>query len=393
MSGSGRLRGAYGALNGVYWMLCCLIYSFSANFLLGRGYSNSALGVIVAAGYILGLSMQPPAAALADRTARAPLAVIGGSAAAVGAVTALILALPEKGAALTIVYVLFLALVIMLQPLVNAFAYYIEALGTAIPFGVCRAVGSLTYGVLAAVLGRVILRTGVDAVPGAGLGIAVLMVLLMVWFSRAGTPARPTETESAGGSAGGLLKNGSFRALLAAVVLLFFSHSFLSGYTIQIVRAVGGDDGDMGMLTMYVAVLELPTMFLFDRLLKRFSCGGLLRFAAVFFAVKNLLVFAAGSLGGVYGGMTLQLLGYALYIPASVRYAGELSGPGDANRAQAYVTAMSTLGSVCASGFGGVLIDAVGVRAALGVTSASAVLGALVMVLGVKNKTTVKPGA
>ena len=187
---SRSLRGAYGALNGVYWMLCCLAYSFSSNFLLGRGYSNSALGAIVAAGYILGLALQTPAAALADRTARAPLAVIGGSTAAVGAVTAAVLFLPGRGPVLTAVYVLWLALIIMLQPLVNAFAYYIERLGTAIPFGVCRAVGSLTYGVLAAVLGRVILRTGVNAVPAAGLVTAALMLALMAWFSRAGTPSR-----------------------------------------------------------------------------------------------------------------------------------------------------------------------------------------------------------
>ena len=191
MRGGTRLRGAYGALNGVYWMLCCLVYSFSSSFLLGRGDSNSALGAIEAAGYILGLAMQTPAAALADRTARAPLAVLGGSAGLVAAVTAALLFLPGKGAALTAVYVLFLALVIMLQPLVNAFAYYIEGLGVSIPFGVCRAVGSLAYGVLAAALGRVILRTGVNAVPGAGLVTAALMAALMAWFSRTGTPARP----------------------------------------------------------------------------------------------------------------------------------------------------------------------------------------------------------
>ena len=389
---SRSLRGAYGALNGVYWMLCCLAYSFSSNFLLGRGYSNSALGAIVAAGYILGLALQTPAAALADRTARAPLAVIGGSTLAVGAVTAAVLFLPGRGPVLTAVYVLWLALIIMLQPLVNAFAYYIERLGTAIPFGVCRAVGSLTYGVLAAVLGRVILRTGVNAVPAAGLVTAALMLALMAWFSRAGTPSPAAERDISSG-AGSVLKDSRFRALLIAAVLLFFSHSFLSGYMLQIVRGVGGDDADMGMLTMYVAVLELPTMFLFDRLLRRFSCAGMLRFAAVFFAVKNLLVLVSGSLGGVYGGMTFQLLGYALFIPASVRYAGELSGPQNANRAQAYVTALSTLGSVCASGFGGVLIDALGLKAALAITSASACLGALVMAWGVRDKKTAKPGA
>lgn len=387
MKAAGSLKGAYGALNGVYWMLCCLAYSFSSNFLLGRGYSNSQLGAIVAAGYILGLLLQPVAAALADRTARAPVAVIAGSAGAVGLAALAVALLPGNGPAVTAVYCLFLTLVIMLQPLVNAFAFYIERLGTAVPFGICRAVGSLAYGLLAAVLGGLIRRAGENVVPLSGLVAAVLTAGLMVWFASAGTPAPAADRDGPKeGRAGGVLRQRSFRALLLASALLYFGHSFQSGYTLQIVRGVGGDDGDMGLLTMYAAVLELPTMFLFERLLRRFSCGGMLRFAAVFFAVKNLLVMGAGSLGALYGGMSFQLIAFALFIPASVRYAGEMSGPGDANRAQAYVTAMCTAGSVCASGLGGVLIDRFGLHAALAVTAACACAGALVMVLGVRNE-------
>ena len=112
----------------------------------------------------------------------------------------------------------------------------------------------------------------------------------------------------------------------------------------------------------------------------------MLRFAAVFFAVKNLLVLAAGSMGGLYGGMTLQLIAYALFIPASVRYAGQLSGPRDANRAQAWVTAFSTAGSVCASGLGGLIIDRFGLRTAIAAAAASASIGAAVMFLGVRGE-------
>lgn len=386
MKSAGSLKGAYGALNGVYWMLCCLAYSFSSNFLLGRGYSNSQLGAIVAAGYILGMLLQPVAAALADRTARAPVAVIAGSAGAVGLAALAVVLLPGRGPVVTAVYCLFLTLVIMLQPLVNAFAFYIERLGTAVPFGVCRAVGSLAYGLLAAVLGGLIRRAGENVVPVSGFIVAVLTVGLMAWFATAGRPVHGMEQASAkDGGGGSVLRKRCFRALLLAAVLLYFGHSFQSCYTLQIVRGVGGDDGDMGMLTMYVAVLELPAMFMFERLLRRFSCGGMLRFSAVFFAVKNLLVMAAGTLGALYGGMSFQMIAFALFIPASVRYAGQMSGPENANRAQAYVTAMCTVGSVCATGLGGVLIDRFGLHTALAVTAACACAGALVMVLGVKD--------
>ena len=51
------------------------------------------------------------------------------------------------------------------------------------------------------------------------------------------------------------------------------------------------------------------------------------------------------------------------------------------------MTTVTTLGSVCASLLGGLLIDRLGVRAALAVTAASACLGALVMVLGLRERT------
>ncbi len=385
-SRSRRLRAGYAALNGVYWMLCCIIYSFSSNFLLGRGYTNSQLGLIIASGYILGLVLQSPAASAADRTARAPVAVLMVSAAAVGLTAAGLLFLPGRSLAVTAVYVLFLALVIMLQPMVNAFAYYIERFGIVIPFGMCRAMGSLAYGLLAAVLGWMILRTGTSAVPACALLTAAAMLVLMAWFSRQGTPSWEPQKIKEGKSSHSILRIRSFQALLAGCVMLFFSHSFLTGYMLQIVQGAGGNNRDMGMLTGYVAVLELPTMFLFDRFLKRFSCGGMLRFSAVFFAVQNLLVLLSGSMAGLYGGFFFQLIAYALFIPSSVRFTGDLSGPQDANRAQAYVTTMSTLGSVCASGLGGLLIDRLGLKAALGVTTASACLGAVTMVLGIRKE-------
>ena len=390
MSGSERragraLRGAYGALNGVYWMLCCLAYSFTGVFLLGRGYSNSQLGVIAAAGQVLGLALQPLLAALADRSARAPLAVIGGATAAVAATAAGLTALAGRSWAVTALTAAFMALVIALQPLVNGFAYYLERLGTAVPFGACRAVGSLAYGLLAAVLGRIVLGAGEIAVPAAGVLIAGAMLLLAALFARAGTPPPVERQTAASASPGGLLADRRFRRMLAATALLFFAHAILSSFTIQIVENVGGDSGDMGLLTGYIAVLELPGMLLFERLLRRSSAGGLLRFAAVFFAVKTLLALAASSVAGLYGAMFFQGLSYALFIPTSVRWAGGMAGPDRVNRAQAWITAMITVGNICAATAGGLLLDGIGVRGTLAAASVSAAAGAALMVWGVRK--------
>ena len=54
MNGTQRkLNTAYAALQGSYWMAYCMVLSFASVFLLARGYSNSEIGVIMAASNVL----------------------------------------------------------------------------------------------------------------------------------------------------------------------------------------------------------------------------------------------------------------------------------------------------------------------------------------------------
>ena len=376
----------YAGMNGAYWMLYCVAMAYAGVFLQSRGYSNAELGGVLAAGSVTGLVVPSVLAALADRGAKAPVWVMGIAAAVTGGLLTVLLLLPGRSLAVTVVFVLVQAMVIALQPLVNAFAFYLERLGIAVPFGLCRSVGSLAYAVVSAILGVLTVRAGAQTIPAAGLAVILGMGCLLVWFARGEAPPRPARTKSGGQNGAALLKNWSFLWMLAGTVLLFCGHAFVMNFTIQIVQTVGGDSGDMGGLAAYAAVLELPAMVLFDRLCRRFSCGGMLRFAAVFFAVKGAAVLIVSSMAGLYGALAFQALSFALFVPASVRYAGEISGAANANKAQAYVTAMITVGNILASAVGGLLIDGAGMKMALAVAAICELAGMLVMVLGVRNK-------
>ena len=381
---SGRVQnGAYAALNGAYWMLYCVAAGFAGVFLLSRGYTNSQIGVILAVGHMLGLGLQPVMAAAADR-AKTPVMVMGAMAGAVILTLSSFLVIPGRGLLTAGAYGLFLALTVTFQPLVNAFAFYLERQGTKVPFGFCRAIGSLAYAVLSAVLGALTVRAGAGAVPVSGLCVIAGMAGLMVWFGRVRAPRAPDSPAEPDGKGG--VKSGRFILFLVGTALVFISHAFMNNFTIQIVRGVGGDSGDMGLLGAYMAMLELPAMLLFDRLHRRFSCAGMLRVAAVFFAVKCVLTLAAGSMPGLYGALIFQALSFGLFVPASVRYAGELAGAGNVNRLQASITAMISVGNICASMGGGVLIDGVGMKAALAVASACACAGMAVRLIGLKGR-------
>ncbi len=63
-------------------------------------------------------------------------------------------------------------------------------------------------------------------------------------------------------------KYKTFMLLLVATVLLFFDHSVINNFFIQVVNHIGGNSADMGNAIFLAAVLELPTMALFTKFQK-----------------------------------------------------------------------------------------------------------------------------
>ena len=68
-----KLMIQYCILQGSYWASFCVIYAFATVFLLSRGFESSMIGVIIAAGNILGVILQPMVASIADRSEKISL--------------------------------------------------------------------------------------------------------------------------------------------------------------------------------------------------------------------------------------------------------------------------------------------------------------------------------
>lgn len=68
-----KLMIQYCILQGSYWASFCVVYAFATVFLLSRGFESSMIGVIIAAGNILGVILQPMVASIADRSEKISL--------------------------------------------------------------------------------------------------------------------------------------------------------------------------------------------------------------------------------------------------------------------------------------------------------------------------------
>ena len=168
--------------------------------------------------------------------------------------------------------------------------------------------------------------------------------------------------------------------MMLGVALLFFAHNLVNNYLINVVRNVGGDSASMGSLNAFMALFELPAMFLYDRLTRRVSCSATLRFAAVVFALKALAIALSVNMAMLYAAHLLQALSFAVLTPALVRYVNLTIDHRDSVKGQAISYGMTTLGSIFSSSLGGLMFDAFSVSTTLLIGSAASALGAAVCI-------------
>ena len=393
----------YGCIHGTYWMYYGVAGSFASAFLLARGYSNAEIGIILAVGNILAVFLQPLIADLADRSKKLSLIGVAQlSAVLLMVLTGLLFVMKQKSAALWVVYMFIMAWMTTLQPLFNSLAFKLEETGVHINFGACRSVGSLAYAVLCAFLGTLVEAKGVGVLPLSG-EIVLLMLLASLWVTKTQfdrmvgektgkqavsvlgecghVPAADAEEAEEINLALFVKRNKLFVVLNLAVIGVFFSNSILNNFMLQVVEGVGGTSEDMGRIFSVMAFLEIPALFFFDKIKERFSCQLILKFAAICFTLKVLLIYLAESVTMIYVAHLLQTFSFGLFLPAMVSFIGEVMAKGEAVKGQALYTVMTTASSMLASVLGGIMLDVSGPGFMLLVSTIVTGLGALVLVL------------
>ena len=385
---------AYFALQGGYWMSVCIANSYAAVFLQHRGYSNSALGMVMAIGNIAGFLLAPNLAALVDRSRRVTVYhCIWALLAAQALILAGLALIPGKSLMLSLLYCLYMATVVAVNPLNTELCFELAQWSRPVSYSPARGIGSLCYALMSFAMGRLTLRLGADVHPYAGLFCLLCQVVSTGVITWARSRVRPENAIHGSGQKEeglGLMlfirANARFCVMMFSLALLFFSYNVSDSFLINILRSVGGDAGDLGSISAFKAVLEIPVMLFYAQLTGRFRCSSVMRLSALAFVAKALAMALAGSVGMLYAANLLQILSYALIIPAMVQYVNLVIGQKDSAKGQAIANGMATLGAVFASSIGGKLYDVLSVRTTLLISAAIAVCGVVILSLSIDRK-------
>ena len=335
-----NLTPIYAFIQGLYWMNFAAIMGYSGFYLLGSGFSNTEIGIIIAIAGILSAVLQPVLASYADR--------------------------PESPSLKK-----FLQLLLVLQLI----------LGIALL--VCKSI----------LLTGVVYGCGVTLLGAIGVPVCIMIVTLILMgclalfpFTKSNSvPTKDNVKEKTSNPLQFFRKYKRFTIVLTGCILIYLGHVLLNSFTFQIVQSKGGGSSEMGTATAIAAMSELPTLILIGYMLKKARCDTWFRLTGIFFTLKSLGSLLAPNMTVFYGIQIFQMLGWGLMAAASVYYVNSIMDTEDAIKGQAYITMTYTLGSVIGAFLGGALIDFSGVNTMLLFATISAAAGAVIIFFGAEK--------
>jgi len=383
----------YTAVQTSFWMSYMPMAAFSVVLLEAKGFSSSEIGIILAAQFTASSIAQPLISNFAEGHPHIPLKKIIGTMLLAGGIFFFLLNfLPHLFWPALLIFIVVGVTEASAPSFLNAIAMQLTNAGIPVNYGIARGLGSLSFALSGALLGKLIDRSGVGIIGPFMLG-AVLFTCLFLFPMQ--TPDIPDSSagkdrDSSAPKTGiweFLRRNKAYTGFCVASALMITSHTFINTYLPSITEHLGGTVGDQGIIRSIGAFLELPVMLLYSRLARHSSSRGLLVISSFSFFAKTLATMVVPGIGALFAVQILQMPAFALYTPAAVAFSDETASDADRVRAQAIsMVAAFGIGNIAGSLGGGFILDTWGLGPMLAAATVIGFLGFLVMAFSLIRK-------
>lgn len=366
---------------GLYWSVIAACVSFLNVFLTGRGLGTAEIGFLTAVGNGLAAIFQPIVSKVCSRSnknERDFLVLIS-----MLAMTLVIMAIERKaGLAMKIEIVAAIALVLVMQPLLNSLGYFYIARSVEINYGVSRGIGSITFAVTSFVLG---ILSEINKDLSMVMAAVLLGALILSLLAQKPISGNNVVTVFDGRAQKQKIQNSKFVIFLLAVGMLFTFYNITNVYLLQIAKRIGGDAKTVGTAFAVAALFEFPIMFMFNRLKEKFNSGSMLIFSGIFFLLKGILTYIATSPSTLIAIQVTQLFGFALFTPCSVDFINDIMSDEKKITGQGFLASAITMGGVIGSVAGGVLIESTGVLNTLIISNVICLIAIILIVISTRG--------
>lgn len=364
-----------------FFSMFASMFSFVSVYLLDKGFTNSTIGTVLSITGVLAIIIQSLVANFLDKHLDFRLQDALSINVLILLIGSILLLFTSNNYFLLFFIILIFSIAQASETLINALAFIFEKFGIEINYGVGRGIGSLAFAVTTMIVGNVVNQTSPETIPI----FYTLFSLSLLFAVRSFKHPKEKQTTVENSAETITASKQSFigfisqykRLLLVVVGIGFvmFMHILINNFFIQILLPIGGNSATMGNAIFLGAIVELPAMFNYKRIEKRFSASTLLKIAALFFVAKHILTYLATNMLMIYIAQFIQIGGFALMYPAGVSYVHSVVSEKDLVKGQSLFTSAMALSSIAGNFFGGILLDSIGVSETL-------LIGIIVTVIG-----------
>jgi MFS transporter, PPP family, 3-phenylpropionic acid transporter len=264
-------------------------------------------------------------------------------------------------------------------PLSDAIAVR-AAEGLQTGYGSIRVWASFGWAVLVLSGGWLVQSTGL---PSAFFAFAIACLVaagLLLCLDPRLLPAQSGPAKAAAGFgvvAGNILHTPALLGLGLALVLVGFGNLGVNQFENVYLSQLGAKEGLIGIASMVSSVVELPGMFLADRLTRRFSTASLLILALGMTAFWRALVFIFPGVATIIAVRAVGGISFSIYTVAMIKYISGQTAPAETATALAIFTVtLPSLINITGTPLAGLFFDHLGAHWLYAVACAGYVLAA-----------------
>ena len=351
-----------------FYICFAALMGFGTFTMLSRGYNASTIGVLIALANLSSIVFNYLISALQGKlkTVSAFQMAFFVSLALLAAYTGNALC-ARPSFALSLSYLLCIAFTFSLTPLIDSLNSALIKNGIDIHFGVARSFGSLSYGISCIVFGYIASAAGWQAI----VWLLVLFHLVLIFFLYiSGRHFARIDTAEAGEEEKETLhflefiKNrpSFFLTCIGYAGLMGCFNLIMESFLLPILLSVGGTTVDSGIVQGIKAFMEVPFIFCFHLIERRFSLRSIFTVSVFSFFAKCLIMYAARTVVPIYASQILQGTSLALLLPAYVSYINRTMKKNEIALAYALQAMSLTAVQMLLNSFGGYVLDLYGVK-------------------------------
>jgi PPP family 3-phenylpropionic acid transporter len=233
--------------------------------------------------------------------------------------------------------------------------------GTRSGFGSIRLWGSLGWAIMVSVAGWMIQRTSLQtSFVGFAVCLSAAWLVLLVFRPRT-PPAPPSAVRSSAKPELPPVRSRVFLALFLAMLMSWFAMSGIRQFEAIYLTQLGAGEQMVGLAATLAAAVELPGMFLTDRLCRRYGAHYILLSGLVLEGLARGTVLLFPTIPWIVGIRMLTGIAFSMYTVGVVAYVQEILPAGrQAGAIALYTVVVRNL--VCLVGYplSGVIFDAAG---------------------------------